>query len=84
MALSLLTDITKVWDCVSECYRQDLLLKKVGLVSLRSSLRQWRFPDPSPSCLALTQPRGQKQCPRQTLHFSQRPIVTTGKKSSGA
>ncbi|XP_041878168.1 uncharacterized protein LOC121661742 isoform X2 [Corvus kubaryi] len=28
-------EITKVWDCVSECYRQDLLLKKrVGLMGL--------------------------------------------------
>lgn len=34
MALPLLlTEIAKIWDCVSECYRQELLLKKVGLVS---------------------------------------------------
>lgn len=82
MALSLLlTEITKIWDCVSECYHQDLLLKKVGLVSSWSSLRPWGIPDPSPSCLALTQPRRQKRCSRQTLHFSQRPIVSAGKKS---
>lgn len=37
--LFLPTEITKVWDSVSECYHQDLLLKKVGLLSSWSSLK---------------------------------------------
>ena len=75
-SFSVSLDITKIWDSVSECYRRELLLKKVGLVS-SSSLRPWGFPDhslPHPALPLSTfiphQLRKQKKCPRRTLQLA--------------
>lgn len=59
-------EMASIWDSVSQCYRQELLLNKVGLLS-SSSFRPCCVLTPPPAFYSSPSLESRKKCPGRVL-----------------